>query len=109
MRLVEGQTITGRRVVVDGNQYIDCLFIECELVYRGASATFSPRPGVAAGSSKARPGTPYASCESWASSISRRLRSRRQETRWFLRIPASSTEGSPTRSHKRTHGQSGFA
>lgn len=40
MRLVEGQTITGRRVVVDGNQYIDCLFIECELVYRGGECNF---------------------------------------------------------------------
>lgn len=40
MRLVEGQTITGRRVVVDGNQYINCLFIDCELVYRGGECKF---------------------------------------------------------------------
>lgn len=40
MTLVEGQTITGRRVVVDGNQYVNCLFIDCELVYRGGECKF---------------------------------------------------------------------
>ena len=40
MTLVEGQTITGRRVVVDGNQYVNCLFIECQLIYRGGACKF---------------------------------------------------------------------
>lgn len=43
MTLVEGQTITGRRVVVDGSQYLNCLFIDCELVYRGGECKFQSK------------------------------------------------------------------
>jgi hypothetical protein len=40
MTRVEGQTITGKRIVLDGHQYVHCLFIGCELVYRGGECNF---------------------------------------------------------------------
>ena len=43
MIVVEGQTITGRRVVVDGNQYVGCLFVDCQLVYRGGECRFQSK------------------------------------------------------------------
>ena len=43
MTVMEGQTITGRRVVLDGNRYVDCLFIDCQLVYRGGACTFQSK------------------------------------------------------------------
>jgi len=43
MTVVEGQTITGRRVIVDGNQYVNCLFVDCQLVYRGGECRFQSK------------------------------------------------------------------
>jgi len=40
MSILQGKTITSQRVVLDGNQYVNCLFIGCELVYRGGACTF---------------------------------------------------------------------
>lgn len=40
MSVLRGKTITSKRVLLDGNQYLNCLFIDCELVYRGGACTF---------------------------------------------------------------------
>lgn len=40
MNVVEGKTITSKRILLDGNQYVNCLFIDCELVYRGGTCNF---------------------------------------------------------------------
>ncbi|HET7184101.1 MAG TPA: hypothetical protein VFI82_05420 [Terriglobales bacterium] len=40
MSILQGKTITSQRVVLDGNMYVNCLFIRCELVYRGGACTF---------------------------------------------------------------------
>jgi hypothetical protein len=40
MGVVRRKTITSKRVLLDGNEYLNCLFIDCELIYRGGACTF---------------------------------------------------------------------
>jgi hypothetical protein len=40
MGVLQGKTVTSQRVLLDGNEYVNCLFIDCELVYRGGACTF---------------------------------------------------------------------
>ena len=40
MGVLQGQTVTSQRVLLDGNEYVNCLFIDCELIYRGGACTF---------------------------------------------------------------------
>jgi hypothetical protein len=40
MGVVRKKTITSKRVFLDGNEYLNCLFIDCELIYRGGACTF---------------------------------------------------------------------
>jgi hypothetical protein len=40
MSVVRKKTITSKRVLLDGNEYLNCLFIDCELIYRGGACTF---------------------------------------------------------------------
>ncbi len=40
MSVLRDKTITSQRVLLDGNEYLNCLFIDCELIYRGGACTF---------------------------------------------------------------------
>jgi hypothetical protein len=35
MELIQGKTIEGRLLSIDGKQFVDCLLINCVLNYRG--------------------------------------------------------------------------
>lgn len=41
METVRDRELYSERVVVDGKDFIDCQFHDCELVYNGGSVTFS--------------------------------------------------------------------
>ncbi len=40
MEVIEGLTITGESLVIDGKRFIDCTLIDCTLEYRGEAVSF---------------------------------------------------------------------
>ena len=41
MELIQGQTIEGELLSIDEKRFIDCVFIDCVLEYRGSPVSFT--------------------------------------------------------------------